>query len=59
VYNLINELSVPLTFDQKAYIRELKRMKTHVTSIDQIITGHDARELARFPRVAERLAKIR
>ncbi len=58
-YNLINELSVPLTFDQRAYIRELQRMKTHVASIDQIVTGHDAQELARFPVVAERVVKIR
>ena len=58
-YNLINELSVPLTFDQKAYVQELQRMKTHVASSDQIVTGHDARELARFPLVADRVVKIR
>jgi len=58
-YNLINELSVPLTFDQKAYVQELQRMKKHVASSDQIVTGHDARELARFPLVADRVVKIR
>lgn len=59
LYNLDNELSVPLTFDQKAYIHELQRMKTQVASIDRIVTGHDAREMRRFPQVAEGVVKIR
>ena len=58
-YNLQNLLSVPLTFDEKAYIRQLRRMKTLVSNPDLIIPGHDALVLSKFPAVAKGVVRIR
>jgi glyoxylase-like metal-dependent hydrolase (beta-lactamase superfamily II) len=58
-YNLQNLLSVPLTFDEKAYIRQLQRMKTLVSNPDLIIPGHDALVLSKFPAVAKGVVRIR
>lgn len=58
-YNLDHLLSVPLTFDQAAYVAQLKRMKTQVTDPRLIIPGHDALVLSRFPLVAKGVVKIR
>ncbi len=51
--------SIPLTFDQKSYIHQLKRMRSLVSSVDLIVPGHDPLVLSRFPRVADGVVKIR
>jgi glyoxylase-like metal-dependent hydrolase (beta-lactamase superfamily II) len=58
-YNLQNLLSVPLTFDADAYIRQLRRMKTLVSNPDLIIPGHDVLVLSKFPSVAKGVVRIR
>jgi glyoxylase-like metal-dependent hydrolase (beta-lactamase superfamily II) len=58
-YNLQNLLSVPLTFDEDAYIRQLGRMKTLVSNPDLIIPGHDVLVLSKFPSVAKGVVRIR
>jgi glyoxylase-like metal-dependent hydrolase (beta-lactamase superfamily II) len=58
-YNLNNLLSIPLTFDQKAYIENLKRMKTMVKNTDWIIPGHDPLVFSKFPKVIENVVKIK
>jgi len=41
-YNLNNLISIPkYTFDAKAYIRQLQRMKTLQPDTNLIIPGHD------------------
>lgn len=57
-YNLVNELSIPLTFDQQGYRDNLRRMKTFVTKIDLIIPGHDPLVFSKFPKVAEDVVRI-
>jgi glyoxylase-like metal-dependent hydrolase (beta-lactamase superfamily II) len=58
-YNIQNLLSVPLTFDTDAYVKELRRMKTLVSNPDLIIPGHDALVLSKFPTVAKGVVRIR
>ena len=58
-YNLFNLLPIPLTFDSKAYLENLKRMKTMVKDIDLIIPGHDPLVFSKFPKVAEDVVRIR
>lgn len=58
-YNLTSLLSIPITFDQKAYIENLKRMKSMVKNIDMIIPGHDPLVFSKFPKVAEGVVKIK
>ena len=58
-YNLQNLLAAALAFDRDAYVREMKRMKTLVSSPDLIIPGHDALVLTKFPSVAEGVVRIR
>jgi glyoxylase-like metal-dependent hydrolase (beta-lactamase superfamily II) len=58
-YNIDNLLSVPLTFDTKAYVTQLKRMKTLVTNNDLIIPGHDQLVMSRFKQVAKGVVRIR
>ena len=58
-YNLTSLLSIPITFDQKAFIENLKRMKRMVKNIDLIIPGHDPLVFSKFPKVAEGVVKIK
>jgi glyoxylase-like metal-dependent hydrolase (beta-lactamase superfamily II) len=58
-YNLDNLLSVPTyIIDPKAYIENLKRMKTLVTNPDLIIPGHDDLIFSKFPKINDRIVKI-
>ena len=58
-YNLTSLLSIPITFDQNAYIENLKRMKTMVKNIDFILPGHDPEVFTKFPKVADDVVKIK
>jgi glyoxylase-like metal-dependent hydrolase (beta-lactamase superfamily II) len=58
-YNLTSLLSIPITFDQKAFIENLKRMKSMVKNIDLIIPGHDPLVFSKFPKVAKGVVKIK
>ena len=58
-YNLTSLLSIPLTFDQKAYLKNLKRMRSMVKNVDLIIPGHDQLVFTKFPKVAEGVVKIK
>jgi glyoxylase-like metal-dependent hydrolase (beta-lactamase superfamily II) len=58
-YNLVHLIPIPLTFDTKAYLENLKRMKAMVKNIDLIIPGHDPLVFTKFPTVAEDVVKIR
>jgi glyoxylase-like metal-dependent hydrolase (beta-lactamase superfamily II) len=57
-YNLDHLLSVPLTFDAKAYVAQLRRMKTLVTDARWIIPGHDLQVLSRFKEVSKGIVRI-
>ena len=58
-YNLKYLLPIPTyTFDPKAYVKEMKRMKILVSNNDLIIPGHDALVFSKFPKVAEGVVKI-
>jgi glyoxylase-like metal-dependent hydrolase (beta-lactamase superfamily II) len=58
-YNLQNLLSIPLTFDQGAYVRQMQRMKALVSESELVIPGHDELVLAKFPQVAKGVVRIR
>ena len=58
-YNLTSLLSIPVTFDQKAYLKNLKRMRGMVKNIDLIVPGHDPLVFSKFPKVAEGVVKIK
>ena len=58
-YNLTSLLSIPVTFDRKAYLKNLKRMRSMVKNIDLIIPGHDPLVFTKFPKVAEGIVKIK
>lgn len=58
-YNFNNLLPIPTyTFDPKAYVEAMKRMKTLVTNPDYIIPGHDDLVFTKFPKVTEGIVKI-
>lgn len=58
-YNLTNLLPIPITFNQKAYLKNLKRMISMVKNIDLIIPGHDPLVFTKFPKIAEGIVKIK
>jgi glyoxylase-like metal-dependent hydrolase (beta-lactamase superfamily II) len=58
-YNLEHLLSVTLTLDAKAYVAQLRRMKTLVADPQLIIPGHDALVLSRFRQVSPGVVRIR
>jgi len=58
-YNINNLVSIPLTFDPDAYVRQLRRMKTLVSNPDLIVPGHDALVLSKFSQVAKGVVRIR
>ena len=58
-YNLTSLLSIPVTFDQKAYLKNLKRMRGMVKNIDLIVPGHDPLVFTKFPKVADGVVKIK
>ena len=58
-YNLTNLLPIPITFDQEAYLKNLKRMISMVKNIDLIIPGHDPLVFTKFPKIAEGIVKIK
>jgi glyoxylase-like metal-dependent hydrolase (beta-lactamase superfamily II) len=58
-YNLEHLLSITLTFDAKAYVAQLRRMKTLVADPQLIIPGHDALVLSKFKQVAPGVVRIR
>jgi Zn-dependent hydrolases, including glyoxylases len=57
-YNLNNMVSIPLTLDQNAYIRQMKRMKTLVKP-ELIIPGHDGLLFTRFKEIKPGVLFIR
>lgn len=58
-YNLKYLLPIPkYTFDAKAYVNAMIRMKTLVSNSELIIPGHDALMFSKFPKVADRVVKI-
>lgn len=58
-YNLLNLVSIPkFTFDPDAYVREMKRMKTLVSSEKLIIPGHDAEVFNKFPKLSNGVVRI-
>lgn len=58
-YNLKHLLPIPkYTFDAKAYVSAMKRMKTLVSNVELIIPGHDALVFSKFPTVADKVVKI-
>jgi glyoxylase-like metal-dependent hydrolase (beta-lactamase superfamily II) len=57
-YNLLNDLPIPMTFDSKGYIQNLKRMKSMVKNPDLIIPGHDPLVFSKFPKVVEGVVRI-
>jgi glyoxylase-like metal-dependent hydrolase (beta-lactamase superfamily II) len=57
--NIDSLLSIPLVFDQGAYVRQLRRMKTLVSAPGLIVPGHDPQVLSRFTKVASGVVRIR
>ena len=57
-YNIENLLAIPVNHDQKAYIRNLKKMKKMVNDHSRIIPGHDPLVFTKFPLIEEGIAKI-
>ena len=49
--------SIPLAFDKETCLREIRRMKIHVTNPNLIIPGHDALVRERFPLVAKEVVR--
>jgi glyoxylase-like metal-dependent hydrolase (beta-lactamase superfamily II) len=60
-YNIERLVPIPplFTFDSKAYVKQLKRMRTLQPNISLIIPGHDALVFTKFPEVAEDIVRIR
>lgn len=58
-YNLTSLLPIPITHDTKAYISNLKRMKTMVKNLDYIIPGHDPLVFKKFKNVADNCILIK
>jgi glyoxylase-like metal-dependent hydrolase (beta-lactamase superfamily II) len=60
-YNEEHLASIPpkFTFDTKAYVKQLKRMRTLQPDLSLIIPGHDALVFSKFQTVAEDIVKIR
>jgi glyoxylase-like metal-dependent hydrolase (beta-lactamase superfamily II) len=58
-YNVTHSFPIPVTHDSKAYVTNLKRMKSMVKNIDFIIPGHDPLVFSKFPTVAEDVVKIK
>jgi glyoxylase-like metal-dependent hydrolase (beta-lactamase superfamily II) len=58
--NLTNLLPIPTAFchDPKAYVNNMKRMKTLIQDQDLIIPGHDNLVFTRFPKVTDRIVRI-
>ncbi len=52
-------VSIPLTFNTDAYLRQLRRMKTQVSNPDLVIPGHDPLVLTKFIPVATGIVRIR
>lgn len=58
-YNLKYLLPIPrYTFDPKAYVNSMIRMKTLVSNTELIIPGHDALIFSKFPKVTDGVVKI-
>lgn len=57
-YNLEHMISIPITFDPKAYVKAMERMKTLVNP-DLIIPGHDSKVFEKFTKVKEGVVRIR
>ncbi|HYH15475.1 MAG TPA: N-acyl homoserine lactonase family protein [Flavisolibacter sp.] len=47
------------TFDEKAYVQAMQRMKQLASKQQYIIPGHDSNVMKRFPPVTQRIVKIR
>ena len=58
-YNLIHLLPIPLTFDPKGYLENIKRMKAMVKDVNLIIPGHDPLVFSNFTNVADGIVRIR
>jgi glyoxylase-like metal-dependent hydrolase (beta-lactamase superfamily II) len=60
-YNVEQLTPIPplYTFDSKAYVTQLKRMRTLQPNMSLIIPGHDALVFSKFPTVADDIVRIR
>ncbi|QSB28780.1 N-acyl homoserine lactonase family protein [Flavobacterium sp. CLA17] len=60
-YNLEHLKSAPAhaTFNTEAYVKAMVRMKTLVSDIKFIIPGHDNLLFSKFPKITERIIKIK
>lgn len=60
-YNLEKMLPPPSygTFDAKAYVAGMQRMKTLASGTDLIIPGHDNKLFLRFPKITENVVRIK
>jgi len=57
--NLEKELPISLCLDTASYVKAIKRMKTLVTDQDLIIPGHDNQVFMKFPKVTDRIVRIK
>lgn len=57
-YNLNSLLSIPVTFDQQAYIKNLKRMREMTKNTHLIIPGHDPLVFSLFPALTADIVTI-
>jgi glyoxylase-like metal-dependent hydrolase (beta-lactamase superfamily II) len=60
-YNLEKLKSAPSygTFDPKAYVLAMQRMKRLASNVKLIIPGHDPKVFSKFPKITESVVKIR
>jgi glyoxylase-like metal-dependent hydrolase (beta-lactamase superfamily II) len=57
--NLEKLLPITLCRDTGAYVQAIKRMKTLVSNQDLIIPGHDDKVFSKFPKVQDRIVRIK
>jgi len=57
-YNLNHMVSIPLTLDPKAYVKQMNRMK-RLVKLKYIIPGHDEKVLQMFPKVTDNIVQIK
>lgn len=57
-YNIVHELSIPITFNSKAYINNLRRMKKMINQVDYILPGHDPLVFSKFIQIAPSIVRI-
>lgn len=58
-YNITSSLSIPVTHDASAYIKNMERMKNMQSNTDLIIPGHDPLVMSKFEKVADNIVRIK